>query len=248
MSSILPLGYRFYPTEEELIGFFLQNKLENRRRDMELVVPVVDVYCFDPWQLPAMAGEACRGDGVQWIFFCPRHQREAQGGRPTRTTPSGYWKATGSPNLVFSSANRALGVKRTMVFYRGRAPTGAKTEWKMNEYRALEQPSADNAGAVPPRLRSEFSVCRVYTQSGSIRAFDRRPAAAAQGDEEEVAAAVTAPTASTAPVSHDSSISSDGIAGEGSQQCLGVGQRGGAGENDVDANYSFMARFWSGSE
>ncbi|KAG6516873.1 hypothetical protein ZIOFF_020246 [Zingiber officinale] len=152
MSSVLPLGYRFYPTEEELIDFFLQNKLENRRRDMELAIPVVDVYCFDPWQLPAMAGEACRGDGVQWIFFCPRHQREAQGGRPTRTTPSGYWKATGSPNLVFSSANRALGVKRTMVFYRGRAPTGAKTEWKMNEYRALEQPSADNAGAVPPRV------------------------------------------------------------------------------------------------
>lgn len=85
-----------------------------------------------------MSGEVCRRDGEQWLFFCPRQQRETNGGRPTRTTPSGYWKATGSPSLVYSSANRAMGVKRSMVFYQGRAPTGTKTKWKMNEYRAME--------------------------------------------------------------------------------------------------------------
>ncbi|KAG6485330.1 hypothetical protein ZIOFF_053867 [Zingiber officinale] len=133
-----------------------------------------------------MAGEACRADGEQWFFFCPRQEWEAHGGRPTRTTPSGYWKATGSPTLVFSSSenNRALGVKRTMVFYRGRAPTGTKTKWKLNDYRAF----ADHQGAAAAsasasaslKLRSEFSVCRVYTKSGLIRAFDRRPVGGAQ--------------------------------------------------------------------
>lgn len=52
MTSTVPLGFRFYPTEEELIGFYLQNKLNNRREDMERVIPVADVYCCDPWQLP----------------------------------------------------------------------------------------------------------------------------------------------------------------------------------------------------
>ncbi|XP_074569089.1 NAC domain-containing protein 90-like [Curcuma longa] len=248
MNSVVLPGYRFYPTEEELIGFFLRNKLENRRQDMEVVIPVVDIYNFDPWQLSQMSGEACRGDGEQWIFFCPRQEREAQGGRPTRTTPSGYWKATGSPNLVFSSANRALGMKRTMVFYEGRAPVGTLTKWKMNEYRALDQSAAPAAADAPPRFRSEFSVCRVYTRSGYIRAFDRRPTAA-QGAEEE-AALVTPQRGSTASVSHDSSNSSDGAAGDGLQRLL-AGQHGsagaGAGENgDVDDH--FMACIWSGPD
>jgi No apical meristem (NAM) protein len=48
-----PPGYRFFPTEEELLGFYLQNKLENRREDdMERIMPVVDVYSVDPWKLP----------------------------------------------------------------------------------------------------------------------------------------------------------------------------------------------------
>ncbi|WOK96455.1 NAC domain-containing protein [Canna indica] len=191
----VPPGYRFSPTEEELIDFYLHNKLDNRRdEDMQLVIPVVYVYSFNPWQLPPMSGEPCRRDGEQWFFFCPRQEREAQGGRPTRTTPAGYWKATGSPSLVFSSTNnRVLGVKRTMVFYQGRAPTGTKTKWKMNEYRALDHeeaaaasaaattisiPSTSAANTTKLQLRSEFSLCRMYTRSGCIRAFDRRPLAA----------------------------------------------------------------------
>ncbi|CAL9120370.1 unnamed protein product [Musa textilis] len=174
MSSVPP-GYRFYPTEEELIGFYLQNKLENRREDMEQVIPVADIYCFDPWQLPPMSGEPCRRDGEQWFFFCPRQEREARGGRPTRTTPSGYWKATGSPSLVYSSTNRVMGMKRTMVFHQGRAPVGTKTQWKMNEYRAVEEGASSIIPSLAPQPRSEYSLCRMYTKSGCLRSFDRRP-------------------------------------------------------------------------
>lgn len=61
-----------------------------------------------------------------------------RGGRPKRLTTTGYWKATGSPNHVYSSDNRVIGIKRTMVFYSGRAPNGRKTDWKMNEYKAIQ--------------------------------------------------------------------------------------------------------------
>ncbi|RZR73698.1 hypothetical protein BHM03_00027170 [Ensete ventricosum] len=104
-----------------------------------------------------MSGEPCRRDGEQWFFFCPRREREARGGRPTRTTPSGYWKATGSPSLVYSSANRVMGVKKTMVFYQGRAPTGTKTEWKMNEYRAVEEGASSISASLASQTRSEPS-------------------------------------------------------------------------------------------
>ncbi|KAG1369712.1 NAC domain-containing protein 90 [Cocos nucifera] len=180
----LPPGFRFYPTEEELLNFYLGNKLENTRQDMERVIPIVDVYSYDPVQLPPMSGEASIRDPEQWFFFCPRQEREAQGGKPARTTPSGYWKATGSPSYVFSSQNQRIGVKKTMVFYTGRAPTGTKTQWKMNEYKTLEEASSSTS-TTPPRLRNEFSVCRVYIKSGTLRSFDRRPAAVAMNTESQ---------------------------------------------------------------
>ncbi|XP_058088601.1 NAC domain-containing protein 90-like [Magnolia sinica] len=167
----LPPGYRFYPTEAELVGFYLRNKLENKREDLDRVIPVVNIFTLDPCQLPSISGELCAGDIEQWFFFSPMQEKEAHGGRPNRITPTGYWKATGSPGYVFSD-NRVIGVRKTMVFYEGKAPTGTKTKWKLNEYRALEEESSSNA---VPKLRHEYSLCRVYVRSGSLRSFDRRP-------------------------------------------------------------------------
>ncbi|KAK3119780.1 hypothetical protein QOZ80_9AG0675070 [Eleusine coracana subsp. coracana] len=176
--ALLPPGFRFYPTEEEILIFYLAHRLAGTRPDVEQLIPVVDIYSYHPRDLKSLAGAANVRDKEQWFFFCPRADREAHGGRPTRTTPSGYWKATGSPSWVFSSPpNRVIGEKRTMVFYQGRAPTGTKTKWKMNEYKAVV--AADPTVAAVPlkdvQLRNEFSVCRVYTSNGTLRSFDRRP-------------------------------------------------------------------------
>ncbi|KAF0909036.1 hypothetical protein E2562_030649 [Oryza meyeriana var. granulata] len=179
----LPPGYRFYPTEEELVCFYLRHKLDGRRvRDIERVIPVADVH-----------QGAWTGDGEPWFYFCPRQEREARGGRPSRTTPSGYWKVAGTPGWVYSADGRPIGTKKTMVFYRGRAPAGIKTEWKMNEYRAFEDDDDADAAALTTapapnpylQTRSEFSLCRLYTRSGCPRQFDRRPSSSVAGGGSE---------------------------------------------------------------
>ena len=73
----------------------------------------------------------------EWYFFVPRDKRHGSGGRPNRTTEHGFWKATGSDRkiLKLSDPKRILGLKKTLVFYKGRAPRGCKTDWVMNEYR-----------------------------------------------------------------------------------------------------------------
>ncbi|CAK9168575.1 unnamed protein product, partial [Ilex paraguariensis] len=96
------------------------------------------------------AGELCQRDTDQWFFFVPRQEREAHGGRPNRLTTTGYWKATGSLGYVYSN-NGIIGVKRTMVFCRGRVPGGRKTEWKMNECRAIEAEASSSSNATPPK-------------------------------------------------------------------------------------------------
>ncbi|KAK4791068.1 hypothetical protein SAY86_031481 [Trapa natans] len=164
-----PVGYRFYPTEEELVSFYLRNKLDGRNEeDMHRVIPVLDIYEKEPSDLPRLAGEMCREDAQQWFFFARRQERETNGGRISRSTASGYWKSTGSRRYVYSSDHRAIAVKKSMVFYEGRAPRGRKTKWKMNEYKAI-------GATMQPTIRHEFSVCRVYVESRSLRAFNLRP-------------------------------------------------------------------------
>ena len=89
------------------------------------------------------------GEGEPWFYFCERQEREARGGRPSRTTPLGYWKAAGTPGVVYAADRRAIGIRKTMVFYCGRAPAGAKTDWKMNEYRAFDDDDADAVAPAP---------------------------------------------------------------------------------------------------
>ncbi|XP_062232567.1 NAC domain-containing protein 90-like [Phragmites australis] len=237
MAELL-LGFRFYPTEEELVCFYLRNKLDGiRRGDIERVIPVADVCALDPWHLPEVHRGACAGDGEPWFYFCPRQEREARGGRPSRTTPSGYWKAAGTPEWVYAADGRPIGTKKTMVFYRGRARAGTKTKWKMNEYKAFDDAHAAAPGpSYALQTRSEFSLCRLYTRSGCPRQFDRRPsdAAAAGGVRES-----PAPSSATAALANgeetsqkrkrsppkDDTSSSDGD-GDRSKQQRPLTQRG----------------------
>ncbi|CAF1708212.1 hypothetical protein Bca4012_006063 [Brassica carinata] len=172
VEELPPVGFRFYPTEVELISFYLRIQLDGGHATIYSLIPILDVFNVEPTQVPNLAGERCQGDREQWLFFVPRQEREARGGRPSRTTNSGYWKATGSPGPVFSPDNRVIGVKKTMVFYIGKAPKGRKTKWKMNEYKAIDETASVST---IPKLRHKFSVCRIYIKSGSSRAFDRRP-------------------------------------------------------------------------
>jgi len=68
MAELAP-GFRFYPTEEELICFYLRNKLSGTRRgDIERVIPVADVCALDPWELSGMA-QAQSIDRVHFVWL-----------------------------------------------------------------------------------------------------------------------------------------------------------------------------------
>ncbi|XP_047080250.1 NAC domain-containing protein 35-like [Lolium rigidum] len=153
VETVMP-GFRFHPTEEELIEFYLRRKVDGKRFNIELIASV-DLYRYDPWDLPALASI---GD-KEWFFYVPRDRKYRNGDRPNRVTPSGYWKATGADRMVrVVEGNRSIGLKKTLVFYVGKAPKGLRSSWIMNEYRL---PHGETE-----RYQKEISLCRVYKRPG----------------------------------------------------------------------------------
>ncbi|MCL7043708.1 hypothetical protein MKW94_016844 [Papaver nudicaule] len=148
-------GFRFHPTEEELIEFYLRRKVEGKRFNVELIT-FLDLYRHDPWELPALAAIGEK----EWFFYVPRDRKYRNGDRPNRVTTSGYWKATGADRMIRTESSRSIGLKKTLVFYSGKAPKGIRTSWIMNEYR-LPQHETDRY-----QNKAEISLCRVYKRAG----------------------------------------------------------------------------------
>ncbi|KAL2473202.1 NAC domain containing protein 2 [Forsythia ovata] len=155
----LPPGFRFHPTDEELVVHYLKKKAASAPLPVAIIADV-DLYKFDPWELPAKAvfGEQ------EWYFFSPRDRKYPNGARPNRAATSGYWKATGTDKPVLTAGGtQKIGVKKALVFYGGKPPKGIKTNWIMHEYRLTDNNSKQNTnphGCVVGNKKGSLRYCK----------------------------------------------------------------------------------------
>ncbi|PPR94766.1 hypothetical protein GOBAR_AA25904 [Gossypium barbadense] len=124
----LPPGFRFHPKDEELVCDYLMKKVASADT-LQLMIEV-DLNKCEPWDIPETAGVG----GKEWYFYSKRDRKYATGLRTNRATCSGYWKATGKDRAIHSKG-MVVGMRKTLVFYNGRAPKGTKSDWVMHEFR-----------------------------------------------------------------------------------------------------------------
>ncbi|KAJ8748530.1 hypothetical protein K2173_003429 [Erythroxylum novogranatense] len=148
------VGFRFHPTDKELLSYFL--RLKNQGLDCKVQdINVVDLCKFEPWDLPDQSN--IRSDNEIWYFFCPRDFKYLKSERRKRTTEKGYWKPTGKPRHI-NSNKKQIGSKKTLVFHHGR-PKGKRTNWVIHEYDFCA--SATN-------LQGHFVLCKLKRNSWNI--------------------------------------------------------------------------------
>ncbi|KAK8513350.1 hypothetical protein V6N12_052545 [Hibiscus sabdariffa] len=150
-SSMFP-GFKFSPTDVELISYYLKKKLDGYDKCVE-VIPEIEFCSYEPWDLP---GKSVIKSDDEWFFFCARGRKYPNGSQSRRATEQGYWKATGKERNVKSGSD-VIGTKRTLVFHTGRAPKGERTEWIMHEY-CMDGKSQDSLVVCRLRKNSEFRL------------------------------------------------------------------------------------------
>ncbi|KAL5216960.1 hypothetical protein ABZP36_017644 [Zizania latifolia] len=133
IESRLPPGFRFHPSDQELVCYYLRNKAKPPPAVSAATMLVdVDLHECEPWELPDVAKLLCSDE---WYFFSCRDRKYATGSRRNRATKQGYWKATGKDKAILQqedgSAPVVAGTRKTLVFYFGRAPHGRKSGWNM---------------------------------------------------------------------------------------------------------------------
>ncbi|KAK8520840.1 hypothetical protein V6N12_004766 [Hibiscus sabdariffa] len=151
--SNVPPGFRFHPTDEELVDYYLRKKVGSKRIDLD-VIKDVDLYKIEPWDLQ----ELCRlgtEEQNEWYFFSHKDKKYPTGTRTNRATKAGFWKATGRDKAIYSR-NCLIGMRKTLVFYKGRAPNGQKSDWIMHEYRLETNENGT------PHQEEGWVVCRVF--------------------------------------------------------------------------------------
>ncbi|PSS17618.1 Transcription factor JUNGBRUNNEN like [Actinidia chinensis var. chinensis] len=197
-NDVMLPGFRFHPTDEELVGFYLRRKVEKKSLTMELIQQV-DIYKFDPWELPRVSSTG--GDKLmERYFFCIRGRKYRNSKRPNRVTGSGFWKATGIDKPIYSvdGSGATIGLKKSLVYYRGSAGKGTKTDWMMHEFR-LPPPTTTNTnlhitGTAARNISTDqeaevWTLCRIFKRNATYKMKKYIPHEEEEEEEEETATA-----------------------------------------------------------
>ncbi|XP_058770141.1 NAC domain-containing protein 53-like isoform X3 [Vicia villosa] len=151
-------GFRFHPTDEEIICFYLKRKLTGNLPPAFDHFAVIDIYKFEPWDLPSLS--KLKTKDLEWYFFTVLDKKYGNSLRLNRATDRGYWKTTGKDRII-KNGKDVVGMKKTLVYHSGRAPRGDRTNWVMHEYKMVNETLA-RAG-----MQDTYVLCRVFEKSGS---------------------------------------------------------------------------------
>ncbi|KAJ9175477.1 hypothetical protein P3X46_014027 [Hevea brasiliensis] len=170
-TTALAPGFRFHPTDEELVSYYLKRKVSNKPVRFNAIAEV-DIYKNEPWDLADKSRLKSRDQ--EWYFFSALDRKYGNGARMNRATGKGYWKATGKDRAVRRDS-QLIAMKKTLVFHSGRAPGGQRTNWVMHEYRLVDEELEKNGAMQDTHSinRDPLNMNELPKDSENVNEFQR---------------------------------------------------------------------------
>ncbi|KAB2633583.1 NAC domain-containing protein 102-like [Pyrus ussuriensis x Pyrus communis] len=164
-SDQLPVGFRFMPTDEELVTHYLMNKVFHRPVPAAQEIREIDAAGFYGGHPKNLVTFSC-GER-EWFFFI--HQSESSHASQRRSirvvgNGLGFWKPNGSEDPICDEDGNAFASKISLTYFsRTSSLSRAKrTHWKMVEYYLHEHDHVEsNTEEKYQVLRRELVLCRM---------------------------------------------------------------------------------------
>ncbi|KAK7311323.1 hypothetical protein RJT34_09383 [Clitoria ternatea] len=143
----LPVGYKFHPTDDVLVGYYLKKKVFAQPLPPQLI-PDYDVYQAEPWSLPGGGKLYC---DMKYFFY--QTSSRLFENPDVRVVVNGQWRCDEKNKHIMLPENRHLiGKQNTFVFWKASSNNNRfiKTNWVMNEFHLapMSDPSQLSAWAV----------------------------------------------------------------------------------------------------
>ncbi|XP_057432041.1 NAC domain-containing protein 83-like [Lotus japonicus] len=158
---LLP-GYKFDPTDEVLIDFYLKRRVFAQLVPFH-IIPDFDVFQTEPWGLPG-------GDGKIFnerkCFFYNTRSRDLEN-IDIRVAGSGQWRVMEKDKYIpIPRNNQVIGKRNTMNFWEVQGVYARRTEWVMHEFRL--------ALIANPSKMENWAVYRIFKNKDEKKVKDAR--------------------------------------------------------------------------
>ncbi|GMJ09440.1 hypothetical protein HRI_004613200 [Hibiscus trionum] len=153
----MPIGFRFHPTDEELVVHYL------KRKALSLSLPASIISEFDvlqthPWSLPGELNE-------KRYFFSSRYGDESRKKHKRVAACGGYWKPIGKEKPILASGtNQVVGMRKALIFCQRKRCNKTNTRWFLHQYRLVSVATfnQNSTQMVKRELVEDWSVFRVF--------------------------------------------------------------------------------------
>ncbi|CAM0903408.1 unnamed protein product [Alopecurus aequalis] len=163
-----PPGFRFIPTDEEMIEYYLLPRLQGRPHVPNDAIIDDYVYSCHPDDLLLNGKYKDKGQDDAWYFLSSRARKYVNGDRPSRSTDDGRgrWKAsTGSTTEVTPRGNVQY-CHRVLNYFDGPSYKDEdKGKWLMKELTVPQyENKLDDHGDMSEKRKTldKFAMCKIY--------------------------------------------------------------------------------------
>ncbi|RID73237.1 hypothetical protein BRARA_B00399 [Brassica rapa] len=149
-------GFRFNPTDEELISYYLKRKVQRKPIALDPIGEVAVYKQEDPSGLRDQS--KMKTTEREWFFFTTLEKYE-HNGYAVRSTAKGNWRERGREKKIKRGGDgQVIGNRKRLVFF----TNNQATNWVIHEYQLVDNDDHVQTDA--------YVLCRLFDSSGSINA------------------------------------------------------------------------------
>ncbi|XP_009589539.2 NAC domain-containing protein 96-like [Nicotiana tabacum] len=129
-NSVHTEGFRFHPTDTELVKYLLQYVLKGRLPEL-IPIEEEDLYSKEPWVVFKDRKERTL------YFFTELKKKKIENSRFIRSVGKGSWKSQDKGKPVCSEKGSVMGYKRSLRYQNSGSPQDG--QWLMKEYSLTDE-------------------------------------------------------------------------------------------------------------